>query len=234
MAPPPTDTPTTWPELIQWGQTHYRDRLFPKDTVIPTRPGLLYCIHQGAVRLTATAHQGSKPRQTLIALYRTHQSFEMPATDHFEVIAQAHLEPTSVIWLYWREVAQWPHLLQLILQQCHSHQKKQLLWLSLLGQPSTLDRLLQFLLLLLEDGGLVQDQVYFLPYPLTHGQIGSAIGATRVTVTRLMIKLRQQGVLTEQDNRLGLHALQLHRHYALRLIPHLEPLDPLESNCSSV
>ncbi|MCG8699292.1 MAG: helix-turn-helix domain-containing protein, partial [Bacteroidales bacterium] len=35
-----------------------------------------------------------------------------------------------------------------------------------------------------------------LPYPLTHAQIGSAIGSTRVTVTRLMGKLRQQGLIS--------------------------------------
>jgi len=224
MAPPASDTPTTWPELIQWGQNHYRDRCFPKDSVITTRPGLLYCIHQGAVRLTALAQQGTKPRETLIALYRTNQSFELPPTDHFQIVAQAHGDVASLIWLYWREIDQWPPLKQLVLQQCHGHQKRQLLWLSLLGQPSTLDRLLQFLLLLLEDGGLVRDQVYFLPYPLTHQQLGSAIRATRVTVTRLMIKLRQQGVITEQDNRLGLNAVQLHHHYRLQLAPDLDRL----------
>ncbi|NLQ06947.1 winged helix-turn-helix domain-containing protein, partial [Cylindrospermopsis raciborskii LB2897] len=35
---------------------------------------------------------------------------------------------------------------------------------------------------------------YCLPFPLTHAQIGSAIGSTRVTVTRLMGKLRQRGL----------------------------------------
>jgi len=32
-------------------------------------------------------------------------------------------------------------------------------------------------------------------FPLTHAQIGSAIGSTRVTVTRLMGKLRQGGMI---------------------------------------
>jgi CRP-like cAMP-binding protein len=34
-----------------------------------------------------------------------------------------------------------------------------------------------------------------LPWALTHAQIGSAIGSTRVTVTRLMGKLRQRSLI---------------------------------------
>ncbi|HEY9889405.1 MAG TPA: helix-turn-helix domain-containing protein, partial [Candidatus Obscuribacterales bacterium] len=37
---------------------------------------------------------------------------------------------------------------------------------------------------------------YYLPFPLTHAQIGSTIGSTRVTVTRLMGKLRQRGIIS--------------------------------------
>jgi CRP-like cAMP-binding protein len=38
-------------------------------------------------------------------------------------------------------------------------------------------------------------QGYCLPYPLTHAQIGSLIGVTRVTVTRLMTRLRERGLI---------------------------------------
>jgi CRP-like cAMP-binding protein len=41
-----------------------------------------------------------------------------------------------------------------------------------------------------------------LPFPLTHAQIGSAIGSTRVTVTRLMGKLRQRGLIGIQGDNL--------------------------------
>jgi CRP-like cAMP-binding protein len=43
---------------------------------------------------------------------------------------------------------------------------------------------------------------YCLPFPLTHAQIGSAIGSTRVTVTRLMGKLRQRSLLVNQGDNL--------------------------------
>ena len=74
------------------------------------------------------------------------------------------------------------------------HQRK-LLWLSTLGQRRTIDRLLGFLTLLIDEHGEQCEQGYYLPFPLTHAQIGSAIGSTRVTVTRLMGKLRQGGMI---------------------------------------
>jgi CRP-like cAMP-binding protein len=50
------------------------------------------------------------------------------------------------------------------------------------------------------------------PFPLTHAQIGSAIGSTRVTVTRLMGKLRQRGlILTQGDNLICLPAESINR-----------------------
>jgi DNA-binding transcriptional regulator YhcF (GntR family) len=75
--------------------------------------------------------------------------------------------------------------------------------------------LLGFLTLLIEEFGepYVSDgqsdvvRGYRLPWALTHAQIGSAIGSTRVTVTRLMGKLRSKGLInTEDDNLICLPA----------------------------
>ena len=43
-------------------------------------------------------------------------------------------------------------------------------------------------------------QDYYLPYPLTHAQLGQAVGSTRVTVTRLLARLRQQGLVWQNEN----------------------------------
>jgi CRP-like cAMP-binding protein len=76
-----------------------------------------------------------------------------------------------------------------------------------LGQRRTIDRLLGFLTLLIEEFGEPCQNGYCLPFPLTHAQIGSAIGSTRVTVTRLMGKLRQRGLIgTHGDNLICLPA----------------------------
>jgi CRP-like cAMP-binding protein len=61
---------------------------------------------------------------------------------------------------------------------------------------------LGFLTLLIEEFGEPCTNGYCLPFPLTHAQIGSAIGSTRVTVTRLMGKLRQRGLIGIQGDNL--------------------------------
>ncbi len=123
------------------------------------------------------------------------QPFEVVAQPPFTLQSFAHVDQTTVIWLYWNDLDTWPHFQKEVLDAFrHQHQRK-LLWLSTLGQRRTIDRLLGFLTLLIDEHGEQCEQGYYLPFPLTHAQIGSAIGSTRVTVTRLMGKLRQGGMI---------------------------------------
>lgn len=69
MSSPPFNVslPTpTWQLLQDWAQSHYRDRTFSKDERVPSRPGLLYLVEQGAVRLVGGNTGGrSRSRQQL-------------------------------------------------------------------------------------------------------------------------------------------------------------------------
>jgi CRP-like cAMP-binding protein len=194
----------TFPELVQWGQAHYRDRTFNKEDFIPTRQGLIYFVHQGVVRLTSQqtnpieSERDSPP--TMLGLIGADHPFEILAQPPLVFGAYAHIDQTSVIWLYWNELIQSPNLHLAILEAFRQQQQFQLLWLGLLGQKSTLDRLLSFLALLMTQDGKPIADGYHLPYPLTHAQIGSAIRATRVTITRLMVKLREKEIVWIKDD----------------------------------
>lgn len=200
----------TWQRITDWAQEHYRSRSFNKDERIPARPGLLYLVQRGAVRLVGSAQVSASSRSangkpTPLALAETEEAFLgfVGAGQPFEIVAQspftlqsfAHVDQTTVIWLYWHDLDNWPHFRREVLDAFrHQHQRK-LLWLSTLGQRRTIDRLLGFLTLLIEEFGEPYEDGYYLPWTLTHAQIGSAIGSTRVTVTRLMGKLRQRGLI---------------------------------------
>lgn len=203
----------TWQNIIDWAQTHYRDRIFRKDEQIPARPQLIYLVNQGLVRLVGEAqnHPETKlisepdpPEQieeAFLGFVDAGKPFEIVSQSSFGLQAYAHLDHTHIVWLYWNDLEDWPDFRLEIYEAFRYQHQRKLLWLSALGQRRTIDRLTSFLSLLIEEFGDSDEQGYCLPYALTHAQIGSAIGSTRVTVTRLMGKLRRQGIISiKEDN----------------------------------
>lgn len=204
----------TWQNIIDWAQTHYRDRIFHKDEQIPVRPQLIYLVNQGAVRLVSkTQNQQesisiiesaeSEPdelEESFLGFVGAGRPFEIVNQSSFSLYAYAHVEHTQIAWLYWQDLDHWPDFRQEIYEVFRYQHQRKLLWLSALGQRRTIDRLTSFLTLLVEEYGNNCGQECCLPYTLTHAQIGSAIGSTRVTVTRLMGKLRRQGIISVKDD----------------------------------
>ncbi|MBW4485147.1 MAG: Crp/Fnr family transcriptional regulator [Tildeniella torsiva UHER 1998/13D] len=210
----------TWQRITDWAHAHYRARTFNKDERIPARSGLLYLVERGSVRLVGSA-QGAEAAPELtdpdldesgdddtangLAIGLSEEAFLgfVGAGQPFEIVAQspfllqsfAHVDQTTVIWLYWSDLDNWPHFRREVLDAFRYQHQRKLLWLSTLGQRRTIDRLLGFLTLLIEEFGEPCESGYYLPWSLTHAQIGSAIGSTRVTVTRLMGKLRQRKLI---------------------------------------
>lgn len=196
----------TWQRISDWAQEHYRTRSFVKDEKIPARPGLLYLVQRGSVRLVGEAQVSATPgassrlprinsEEAFLGFVGAGQPFEIVAQSPFTLQAFAHVDQTSVIWLYWHDLDNWPHFRREVLDAFRYQHQRKLLWLSTLGQRRTIDRLLGFITLLVEEFGEPTEDSYYLPWSLTHAQIGSAIGSTRVTVTRLMGKLRQRGLI---------------------------------------
>ena len=197
-----------WQRIIDWAQEHYRARTFHKDERIPARPGLLYLVQSGVIRLAGVAKDTnssqkalSEEGETFLGFISPGQPFEIVAQSPYALQAYAHIDNTSVIWLYWQDLENWPHFRWEVLEAFRAQHQRKLIWLSTLGQRQTIDRLLGFITLLIEEHGEAIEQGYYLPFLLTHAQIGSAIGSTRVTVTRLMGKLKQKGmILIVKDN----------------------------------
>jgi len=216
---PPTLSPSSeksprpflvWQRIIDWAQEHYRHRTFCRDERVPSREGLLYLVQSGCVRLSSFAPntfiEDDSPEefdetdlsQAFLGFVGSGEPFELVSRQPLTMVAHAHADQTQVIWMYWNELDNWPHFRREVMEAFRYQHQRKLLLLSSLGQRRTIDRLLGFLTLLVEEYGEPAQDKICLPWPLTHAQIGSAIGSTRVTVTRLMGRLRQQGVLEVQ------------------------------------
>lgn len=205
----------TWQRISDWAQEHYRFRTFSKDERVPARPGLLYLVERGAIRLVGDAQMSTTPPEGLtsgmaqmnaeeafLGFVGAGQPFEIVAQSPFALQSFAHVDQTAIIWMYWHDLDNWPHFRREVLDAFRYQHQRKLLWLSTLGQRRTIDRLLGFLTLLIEEYGEPCEEGYCLPWLLTHAQIGSAIGSTRVTVTRLMGKLRQRGLISNYGDNL--------------------------------
>ena len=200
----------TWQTIAEWAQTHYRDRFFSKDELIPVRSGLLYLVNQGAIRLVGTNQSAISeeesdaeyPQETFLGFVSAGHPFEIVSQDDFTVQAYAHWEQTQIIWLYWQDLDNWQHVRQEVYEILRTQNQYRLLLLMALGQRKTIDRLLSFLKVIIGEHGELCEEGYYLPYLLTHAQIGSTIGSTRVTVTRLMGKLRRQGLISIRNDSL--------------------------------
>lgn len=225
-------------QIIEWAEEHYRYRVFSKDERIPTRPGLIYIVERGAVRLVVTSPENTssetvessfvefqypkvnpkahpntersgKTEEAFLGFIGAGQPFEVVSQSSFIIQAYAHIDQTAVVWMYWDDLDRWLDFRTEVLDAFRYHHQRKLMWLGILGQRRTIDRLLGFLTLLISEYGQPSLSVrepkvlcgYCLPWSLTHAQIGSAIGSTRVTVTRLMGKLRAAGLIRiREDN----------------------------------
>ena len=103
-SPIPTDSNRpflTWQRITDWAQEHYRCRSFSKDERIPARPGLLYLVQRGTVRLVGSAelkYAESKPKsrprnrkldQAFLGFVGAGQPFELIAQSPFSLQACA-------------------------------------------------------------------------------------------------------------------------------------------------
>ena len=207
-----TSSSAIWQQVCDWATNRYRKRTFNKDEHIPARPGLLYIVEQGVIRLGGVSQddrnkgkKASEGIETFLGFVSAGQPFEIVTQSPYTLEAYAHVEKTSVIWLYWQDLDNWHDFRWEVLEAFRAQHQRKLIWLSTFGQRQTIDRLLGFITLLVEEHGKPHPKGYVLPFSLTHAQIASAIGSTRVTITRLMGKLRQQGrIMIIEESLIGL------------------------------
>ncbi|MEG4108398.1 Crp/Fnr family transcriptional regulator [Microcoleus sp. S13_C5] len=111
---------------------------------------------------------------------------------------------TSDIYLMWYsmvEIEASPQLAHELLPQMVRRLRQMEAILAIAGQRRVDDRLYQLLLLLQQEFGQPVVEGTRLNIRLTHQDIANAICTTRVTVTRMLGKLQQQGLISRDGDR---------------------------------
>jgi CRP-like cAMP-binding protein len=184
-----------WQRAYDWAQKKGRYREFAKDELLPTRNGLLYCIQLGTIRFTGQ-HMDNAPgekEESCVSFLGAGQPFELIPQPEIDLQAIAHVDGTAIFWLYWTDLEIFPGFWQDVMNAFRYQNQRHLLWLNNQRQLKASDRLLGYLSLMVNEFGEITPQGRTLPFALTHAQIASSIGTTRVTVTKLLKELRQQG-----------------------------------------
>jgi CRP-like cAMP-binding protein len=162
---------------------------FQKNTIIATRPNLIYYVISGVIKITST--DGTDESHIGFFSNCPFEYLEHPLTTF---IISAHTD-VKAFWLYQHDLELSPFFRDQILQQFRYQNTRKQLYISVSGKRHTIERLQGFLELLAEDHGIDKNNMVEIPFQVTHETIASAIGATRVTVTRLMKQLCDDGVL---------------------------------------
>jgi CRP-like cAMP-binding protein len=178
--------------FLHWpAQTHYTGDL------IPIEHQRLWIIAKGAVKLTTLSEQGE---ELLIGLLGRSMIFgsSLTALQVYQAIA---LTETQLISIPITTVLQSQQLMQTILPLLTQRLQQTEKFLLVYGQMRIEDRLLHLLKLLKQEIGEPAEGGTRLAVRLTHQDLASACGTTRVTITRLLGKLQQQGIVLIDDRR---------------------------------
>ena len=120
---------------------------------------------------------------------------------HLHTYRATALSDVCLMWYTMVEIEASPKLGQELLPQLGRRFRQTEALLAIAGQRRVEDRLYQLLLLLRQEFGQSVEDGTRLNIRLTHQDIAGAICTTRVTVTRLLGKLQQQGYLIRDKAR---------------------------------
>lgn len=165
---------------------------YNKGEVIPLEPNKLWLVSQGVVKLATMSERGE---EMLIGLVRDSMIFgsSLTALQTYEAIA---LSKVQIVSIPLTEISQSPRLSQVLLPLISQRLRQTESFLSIYGQLRVEDRLQHLLELLKHEIGQPVENGMRLCVRLTHQDFASACCTTRVTITRLIGKLQQEGKVT--------------------------------------
>lgn len=160
-------------------------------SVVPLLKNNLWLVVRGMVKLGAVSVHGD---ELLLGLAGPNEPFGEPLST-VEAYEAVTLTDCDLLCLTMAEVEQSPALATAMLEAIAVRYRQAEYLLSLLGLRRVEERVRGFLELLAQDYGQVCEDGLRLNLRLTHQEMASALSTTRVTVTRVLGQLRDEGWL---------------------------------------
>lgn len=184
-----------------------RLHFYSKGEEIPALPQGVWQVYKGFVQMSTFSRNGEE----VLLGWAGHSAFfglwifpSMKGVHQYQTSSPSIYHALSDVYLKWyssSDIEASPHLAQAILPQLAKRVRQTETLLAIAGQRRVEHRLQQLLLLLKEEMGQPVAEGTRLSARLTHQHIANAIGTTRVTITRLLSKMQQQGWITLDRDR---------------------------------
>ena len=166
--------------------------IYLKGETIPFQPQTIWQVTQGIVKLSTTSENGL---EVLVGLAGPSMPFGSNLTELKTYQATA-LSAVELVCFSLTEIAASPSLTQTLLPQIIQRLRQTELLLAISGQRHVKDRFYQLLQLLKQEIGQPVEPGIRLSVRFTHQDFADACATTRVTITRLLGKLQEQGKVT--------------------------------------
>jgi len=166
-------------------------------SVVPLLKNNLWLVVRGMVKLGAVSIHGD---ELLLGLAGPNEPFGEPLST-VEAYEAVTLSDCDLLCVTMAEVEQSPQLAIAMLEAVSVRYRQAEYLLALLGLRRVEERVRGFLELLAQDYGQACDDGLRLNLRLTHQEMASALSTTRVTVTRVIGLLRDEGWLKIDNQR---------------------------------
>jgi PAS domain S-box-containing protein len=163
---------------------------YSKGEIIPLEPHMIWLVRQGWVKLSTISETGEEVLMGLVGRSKPFGS-SMTALPTYQAIALS--ETVELVSIALSEVADSPRFRENLFSQMNQRLRQTESLLAISGKRQVKERLHHFLLFLSQEIGQPIAQGTRLTVRLTHQDFADACCTTRVTITRLLGKLQQQG-----------------------------------------
>ena len=170
----------------------WQKHIYLKGETISVKPQVIWQVTKGIVKLSTITEVGE---EVLVGLVRPSMAFGAELTNLNTYQATA-LSDVELLCFSSKDIATYPQIAQKILPQVNERLRQTEALLAISGQRHAKDRLYNLLLLLKHEVGQPVEQGTRLGVRLTHQDLASACSTTRVTITRMLGKLQDQGKIT--------------------------------------
>jgi CRP-like cAMP-binding protein len=157
----------------------------------------VWFVTRGMVKLSCMNEQGD---DLLLGLAGPNEVFGEPFTN-IDLYEATTIGDSDLLCLSIEEIEATPHLALTLMQAMGSRMRQSEALIALLGLRRIEERVRGFLELLAQDYGQPCEKGLLLNLRLTHQDLANALSTTRVTVTRVLGQLRDEGWLHLDDQR---------------------------------